>query len=193
MSEKPLLNEMELINRARKGSVDAFEQLVLNYQDRLYRFLLVRAPCQADAEDALQEAFVAAFRYLPSYRPRYKFSTWLFTIAVRQLGKMKRSLKATDVLPDSLVSDEPGPQQLGIQTDDRRSLWQTARDHLGDAQFTALWLFYVEDMPIAEIAIAMKRPVSWVKVNLMRARKRLSKALQDVNFEHSVISGEVTL
>lgn len=193
MPENPLQNEMELISRAQKGSIDAFEQLVLSYQDRLYRFLLVRASCRADAEDALQEAFVAAFRYLPSYREQYQFSTWLFTIAVRQLGKMKRSPAVVDVALDSIISDEPGPQQLGIQTQHRQSLWQTAKQHLGDAQFIALWLFYVEDMPVAEIAIAMKRPVSWVKVNLMRARRRLSHVLQNTNFEHSAIRGEVTL
>lgn len=193
MSEKPQNNESDLIGRARRGSVDAFEQLVLIYQDRLYRFLLVRAASRADAEDALQEAFVAAFKYLPSYKPRYRFSTWLFTIAVRQLTKLKQSPADTGTIPESIVSDDPGPQQLGIQTERRESLWQTAKAHLGDAQFTALWLFYVEDMPIAEIGIAMKRPVSWVKVNLMRARQRLSKALQETNFEHSAIRREVTL
>ncbi len=193
MSGNQLNNEIELIDRARKGSVDAFEQLVLIYQDRLYRFLLVRAASRADAEDALQEAFVAAFRYLSSYRKQYRFSTWLFTIAVRQLGRLKQSTMDIEPLPDSIISDELGPQQLGIQTEHRQSLWQTARAHLGDAQFTALWLFYVEDMPIAEIGIAMKRPVSWVKVNLMRARQRLSQALQDTNFEHSATRGEVTV
>jgi RNA polymerase sigma-70 factor (ECF subfamily) len=193
MPRDSLLNEVELIGRARQGSIDAFEQLVFNYQDRLYRFLLLRASCKADAEDALQETFVAAFRYLPSYRKRYKFSTWLFTIAVRQLGKMKRTAMDTEAPVDSMISDEPGPQQLGIQSEFRQSLWQTAKNHLGEAQFTALWLFYVEDMPVAEVAIAMKRPVSWVKVNLMRARRRLSQALQDRNFEHATIRGEVTL
>jgi RNA polymerase sigma-70 factor (ECF subfamily) len=193
MPQDSLHNEIELIGRARQGSIDAFEQLVLNYQDRLYRFLLLRASCKADAEDALQETFVAAFRYLPSYRKRYKFSTWLFTIAVRQLAKMNRAPIDTEASMDSIISDDPGPQQLGIQTEHRQSLWQAAKNHLGEAQFTALWLFYVEDMPVAEIAIAMKRPVSWVKVNLMRARRRLSQALQDTSFEHATIRGEVTL
>ena len=61
--------------------VGAFEQLVFHYQDRLYRFLLARAISRADAEDALQETFAAAFRYISGYRSRYRFSTWLYTIA----------------------------------------------------------------------------------------------------------------
>ena len=86
MTEGTSSAELELINRARNGSVEAFEQLVTNYQDRLFRLLLVRASNRADAEDALQETFVAAYKYLSSYRPAYSFSTWLFTIALRQLA-----------------------------------------------------------------------------------------------------------
>ena len=82
---------------------------------------------------------------------------------------------------------------LGIQIEQQRSTWQTARSCLGDAQFTALWLFYAEDMPLSEIGKVMKRPVSWVKVNLMRARRRLSKELQDYRFESVASGNEVTL
>ncbi|MDX2427493.1 MAG: sigma-70 family RNA polymerase sigma factor [Xanthomonadales bacterium] len=192
MSVLELQSELELIDRARQGSVDAFEQLVLHYQDRLYRFLLVRADNRADAEDVLQETFVAVFKYLPSYRPKYRFSTWLFTIAVRQLGRQRQSPGTADSL-DSIACGLVGPEQLGIQIEQQRSMWQTARSCLGDAQFTALWLFYVEDMPLAEIGKVMKRPVSWVKVNLMRARRRLSKELQDYRFESAASSNEVTL
>lgn len=77
---------------------------------------------------------------------------------------------------------------MGIQSQHRESIWQAARDCLSDIQFTTLWLFYVEDMPLVEIGKAVKRPVSWVKVNLMRARRRLSRS----NFAHVVPQGEVT-
>lgn len=182
-----------IIDRAREGSVDAFEQLVFHYQDRLYRFLLVRATSRADAEDALQEAFVAAFRFLPSYRSRYRFSTWLFTIAIRQLGRINQQQSIVMELPDAISCDKPGPEQLGMESQHRESIWQTARECLSDIQFTALWLFYVEGMSVLEIGSVVKRPASWVKVNLMRARRRLSGALQTSNFDHSATQGEVTL
>ena len=184
---------MELIDRALGGSVDAFEQLVLHYQDRLYRFLLVRANSTADAEDVLQETFVAAYKYLPGYRKKYRFSTWLFTIAVRQLGRQrKHGMKSVD-LPDSISCPQAGPEELGIEMEQRRSLWQIARSSLGEAQFTALWLFYVEELPLVEIGKVMKRPVSWVKVNLMRARRRLSKEVRGLNLTPVVSRKEVTL
>ena len=193
MSTQELPAEQELINRARNGSVDAFEQLVLHYQDRLYRFLLARTANPSDAEDALQEAFVSAFKYLSSYQSRFRFSTWLFTIALRQLSRQRRQPSEPMDLIDSLACGQAGPEQLGIDKEHRSSLWHTARTCLNGAQFTALWLFYVEDMPIADIARIMKRPSGWVKVNLMRARRRLSKELQEHHFEAAVSSQEVTL
>jgi RNA polymerase sigma-70 factor (ECF subfamily) len=193
VSSQELKSELELIDRARAGSVDAFEQLVLCYQDRLYRFLLVRANNRADAEDVLQETFVAVFKYLPGFRKKYRFSTWLFTIALRQLGRQRRQPKESSVSPDSVASLHAGPEQLGIEMEQRSSLWQTAKTCLGEAQFTALWLFYVEDMPLVEIGKVMKRPTGWVKVNLMRARRRLSKELEIHHVQPVVSRKEVTL
>ena len=185
--------ELELIDRARLGSVDAFEQLLTHYQDRIYRFLLVRAASRADAEDVLQDTFVAVFKYLPTYQSRYRFSTWLFTIALRQLGKQRRHPAQSVDMPDSVASNQAGPEQQGIEMERRLSLWQTARTCLGEAQFTALWLFYIEDMSLAEIGKTMKRPVSWVKVNLMRARQRMFKVLREQDFDPTVSCNEATL
>lgn len=184
---------MELIDRAKQGSVDAFEQLVLQYQDRLYRFLLVRANNRADAEDVLQETFVAAFRYLSGYKSKYRFSTWLFTIAVRQLSRQLKQSVYSVGLQDTVICPQAGPEQIEMNMEQRRSLWQTARSCLSDAQFTALWLFYVEDLPLIEIGKIMKRPVSWVKVNLMRARRRLSREASGEQFAPVVTREEVTL
>jgi len=193
VSAQELKSELELIDRAQEGSVDAFEQLVLCYQDRLYRFLLVRANSRADAEDVLQETFVAVFKYLPGFRKKYRFSTWLFTIGLRQLGRQRRQRTESSVSPDSIASLHAGPEQHGIEMEQRSSLWQTAKTCLGEAQFTALWLFYVEDMPLVEIGKVMKRPAGWVKVNLMRARRRLSKELEIHHLKPVVSRKEVTL
>jgi RNA polymerase sigma-70 factor (ECF subfamily) len=188
-----LPGERELIESAQQGSVSAFEKLVFHYQDRLYRFLLARAANRSDAEDALQESFAAAFKYLSGYKPRYQFSTWLFTIAIRKLYQSNR--RQTEPLEKSamVVCQQPGPEQQGIAFETRHSIWKTAKTCLNDPQFTALWLFYVEELPYREIGAAMNRPVSWVKVNLMRARRRLSRELREDKFEYTVSHKEVTL
>ena len=188
-----LPGEKELIESAQRGSVDAFEKLVFHYQDRLLRFLLVKAPTRPDAEDALQDTFAAAFRYLASYKSRYRFSTWLFTIAIRELCKTGRSQTEPLERPASVVCQQAGPEQLGIRSQTWQSIWKTARACLSESQFTAMWLYYAEDLPQKEIAAAMKRPVSWVKVNLMRGRRSLLRELREEETEYSVSHKEVTL
>lgn len=193
MTNLHLTGELELIDRACGGSVDAFEKIVLHYQDRLFRFLLVRAGNRSDAEDVLQETFVSAFKYLSSYRRKYQFSTWLFTIAIRQLASLKgKQIPTGETLPESIDSAEPGPEKLGIQEQLSHSLWKTARQNLNESQFAALWLFYVEEMSLADIGKTLGRPSTWVKVNLMRARRRLSRELESDAIETSIPIRELT-
>lgn len=182
-----------MIESAQRGSVNAFEKLVFHYQDRLFRFLLVRAATRSDAEDALQETFAAAFKYLSSYKNRYQFSTWLFTIAIRELYRSGDAQTESLEKPASVVCQRSGPEQLGIQLQTRQSIWKTAKSCLSESQFTALWLYYAEELPHKEIGAIVKRPVSWVKVNLMRARRRLLRELREEKFEYTLSHEEVTL
>ena len=63
--------DAELVSQAQSGSASAFERLVERDPERLFRFLLTRCASRADAEDALQDTFVNAFRYLGTYNPRW--------------------------------------------------------------------------------------------------------------------------
>ena len=136
------------------------------------RFLLTRCSNRADAEDALQDTFVNAYRYLHSYDERWRFSTWIYRIGLRNLSR--DGLPAAPV--DELCSDAD-PLRDCIAQSDRENLWLTARRVLSAEACTALWLRYVEDMSIKDIATAMERSVSWTKVSLLRSRGRLGVVL----------------
>ena len=84
-----MAGELQLIEAAKAGSVEAFTDLVRAYRERLLRFLVTRCASVADAEDALQDTLIAAYRYLHSYDPRWRFSTWLYRIAIRNAGKLR--------------------------------------------------------------------------------------------------------
>ncbi|MDH3909427.1 MAG: RNA polymerase subunit sigma-24, partial [Gammaproteobacteria bacterium] len=73
-----MTDELQLIAAAKAGSADAFCDLARRYRERLLRFLLTRCANYADAEDVLQDSLISAFRYLHSYDPRWRFSTWLY-------------------------------------------------------------------------------------------------------------------
>ncbi len=172
------------INRALDGSVGDFEHLVTRYEDRLYRFLLARTGQVADAEDVLQETFVAAYTYLYSFKSKYSFSTWLYTIALRKLGKTRvanarAGTLTADPQPESntsLLADTPPDTPFAaLEPSDRLELWLLIKRCLGTRQFDLIWLYYVESLSVQELSTAMKRSASWVKINLHRARQKLSR------------------
>ena len=82
-------DELKLIDAAKAGSVTAFTELVCRYREGLLRYLLTRCSSYADAEDALQDTLIHAYKYLHSYDPRCGFSTWLYRIAIRNAGKLR--------------------------------------------------------------------------------------------------------
>jgi RNA polymerase sigma-70 factor, ECF subfamily len=170
--------DAELVSRAQGGSAAAFERLVERYHERLFRFLITRCATRADAEDALQDTFVKAFRYLDTYNPRWQFSTWLYRIAIRNAANIasRNPMRGAEV--DTEVADDaPGLLQECIRESERENLWLTAKRLLPDEMYAAMWFRYAEDMPVKEISKALGRPQAWTRVSLLRARKRLAAEL----------------
>jgi len=170
--------ELELIEAAKAGSAEAFADLVRSYRGRLLRFLLTRCRSYADAEDALQDTLINAYRYLHTYNSRWRFSTWLYRIAVRNAQNV-RSVNA--VALDDLSDAESDPLLQCIAASETTNLWSSARRLLKEDVFAAMWLRYAEDMSINDISQALNRSVSWTKVNLLRARKVLDAELNSQN------------
>lgn len=168
-------SEQQLIEAAKQGSVAAFTALVSAHRERLLRFLLTRCASYADAEDALQDTLMSAYRYLHSYNPRWRFTTWLYRIALRNAARITPSTSA-DL--DDLVSHETDPLSACIAQSDRENLWVNARRLLSNEVYTAMWLRYVEDMSVNDISAVLERSGSWTKVNLLRARKALDAELK---------------
>ena len=167
-------SEQQLIAAAKQGSVEAFTALVGAHRERLLRFLVTRCSSYADAEDALQDTLMSAYRYLNSYNARWRFSTWLYRIALRNAAKITPSTSAE---LDDLCSDEDGPLRQCIAATERENLWLSARRMLSNEVYSAMWLRYVEDMSVNDISALLERSVSWTKVNLLRGRKKLDAEL----------------
>lgn len=169
-----MLTDEQLVEASLNGKATAFDELVDRYQERLLRFLLTRSATHADAEDAIQDTFINAYRYLASFDSRWRFSTWIYRIALRNLARQKR--------PDWSESDETlvgtdDPLQNCIDSSERDNVWVTARQLLSDEAYSAMWLRYVEDLSVKDISRALDKTQSWTKVNLLRGRRRLSDAL----------------
>lgn len=165
-----MADEAKLIVAAKAGSADAFCGLAELYRERLLRFLLTRCASFADAEDVLQDTLIAAFRYIHSYDARWRFSTWLYRIAIRNAAKL-RGPEVVEI--GELRDEENDPLQQCIADSETENLWVSARRMLTDEVFTAMWLRYAEDMSVNDISTSLDRSVSWTKVNLMRGRRAL--------------------
>ena len=178
------LSDEELATQAATGSRSSFEELIFRYSSRLFYFLRYRFQTDQDIEDLVQETFLKAFRNIQRFNPERKFSTWLYTIAIRQAISRFRSEKKRSTSLDP-ASSPPDPQDIVIQKEESQNLWETA-SKLGERQYEALWLHYGEDIPIKEMAkILNKKPIT-VRVLLHRARLNLGKRM-----DRSITSGKL--
>jgi RNA polymerase sigma-70 factor, ECF subfamily len=187
-------SDEELACQAQRGCVSSLDRLLRRFQGPLLQFLRHQG-AGADAEDLLQETFLRAYENLHRYNNNWPFSSWLFTIARRVGINHHRGarLKMDDCPMNSVASTVPEPWRTVASTEDRVRLWDVAACVLSEEQTTALWLHYVEEMPIQEIARVLERTRSSVKVLLFRARKRLLPILHEMNESHEDFRNEIPL
>ncbi len=185
-----LLGDEELALRAQAGCAQSFEELVRRYQVPTLHFLQ-RLGAGGEAEDLLQETFVRAYRNLGQYRPKWRFVTWLFTIARRvRLNHQRRQIpEARGEAVEGMASPGPGPPELAAAAEDRQRLWDLAARILSHEECSALWLFYVEEMSAREIAAVLERSWVSIKTMLFRARRRMLEFLADRQDPHPLQSG----
>lgn len=169
----------QLVEASLSGSDVAFDELVVRYQERLLRFLLTRSASREDAEDAIQDTFISAYRYLYSFNARWRFSTWLYRIALRNVASHAIGQGPGDDGLDTVAATSGDPLQACLDAADRSNVWLTAKSVLPDDAYAAMWLRYVEDMPVKDVARVLDKSVSWAKVTLMRGRRRLESELSE--------------
>lgn len=175
--------ERDLIRRAAKGDKDAAGTLIRGHQPSLYAYLLRMSGRPDVAEDTVQEAFVRALTHLDRFDERYRFSTWLFTIARRLYVNACQKLKPaydTDIV-SSRSGRWTGPEDLVANSDamlHAKADLQVALMGLSAEQREVIVLFHQLDWPIALIAQHMSMPEGTVKSHLHRGRRRLRVTLE---------------
>jgi RNA polymerase sigma-70 factor, ECF subfamily len=170
------LTDEDLAHRAQRGCRESFDELMKRYQAPILHFLRGRT-APAEAEDLLQESFLRAFRKLDRYRSDWSVRTWLFTIARRVCIDSGRRARATVQFAEEVCDTAPDSATVAADNEERRTLWAEARRLLSEIEQTALWLHYVQDMPIREVAGVISRSPTATKVLMFRARRTLAEHL----------------
>ena len=166
--------DTELIPRILSGDARAMETLMRRHNRTLYRTARAILRDDAEAEDAVQEAYLKAYRALGTFRGESKLSTWLVRITANEaLMRHRRNARAamasTDVEPDSLASDEAGPERDAERGEARRLL-ETHIDALPDPFRAVFVLRAVEELTVEETAAALGIPDATVRTRYFRAR-----------------------
>lgn len=182
--------ELGLIRRAKRGDREALVALIETHRRSLHHFLLRLSRREDVAEDIGQEALVRVLRHLDRFDERFRFSTWLFTIArrlwINHIQKF-RPLSDTDTVGGrASVSDEAPELDLQELRAIASSSIDEAMDVLNPQQREVVDLFHRRGLPIQEIASRLAIPNGTVKSHLFRARRRLGAALADDDVFRSV-------
>ncbi len=190
------LEDKELAALASKGREMAFRELLSRYERPLFSLIYRMVRDRTLAEDLAQEAFIRAFNAIGSYKPKYKFSSWIFKIAnnhtIDHLRKRKLETVSIDGSPHARNEDEEAQTRLVVESQEEapdqfveaRELGgqiEEAIGHLRPEYQTAVLLRHVEGYTYDEIAEIMDLPLGTVKTYLHRARGELKGLLAHVD------------
>jgi RNA polymerase sigma-70 factor (ECF subfamily) len=178
--------DITLLERARDGDLEAFNDLVTLYQDQLFALVVRMVPDRDQASDAVQEAFFSAYRNLTSFRGG-SVKSWLNRICVNAAMDQQRAKKRRPVQPYPELDDETWQPPAGIEADPERTAIDGERTRIlgralaeiTDDQRAAIVLYDVEGYDYAEIAEMTGVSLGTVKSRIHRGRLALRGLLED--------------
>ena len=188
---EPAVDDAELARRIAGGDEAAFEGVMRRHNGALYRVARAILKNDADAEDVLQESYLAAYRHIADFRADAKLSTWLTRIVVNQALARRRSrhrarivVPFSDLHADELMAEEPvdidgldsSPEQSTTRAEFRRLLERKIED-LPMAFRTVYVLRDIDELSGAETAECLSISEATVRTRLFRARGLLRESL----------------
>jgi RNA polymerase sigma-70 factor (ECF subfamily) len=181
--------DVELAARAANGDEAAFETIMRRHNRLLFRTARSILKDDAETEDALQEAYLRAWRALASFRADAKLSTWLVRIVINEcFGRLRRhgaqvipldaAIEWSEHQTEAWMEDDPDqrPDRVAMRGEVRR-LMEARIDTLPDAFRTVFMLRAVEELSVEEIAVVMEIPEATVRTRFFRARGLLREGL----------------
>jgi RNA polymerase sigma-70 factor (ECF subfamily) len=174
-----VVTDAELVARTLAGRTEAFDDLVARYHERCLRFAVHMVGSAADAEDAVQDAFIRAYRGLARYREQQQFGAWLFRILANRCrtALAARKRREARVIADSAAVERSSsasapPVDAGIAL-------RAALAALDPEQREAFLLHFAEGLGYTEMAEITGAGESALKMRVKRARDRMRALLEE--------------
>ena len=185
--------DLHIIRRVLNGEQRAYAQLVDRHKDRAMTLAVRLLKNRDEAEEAVQDAFVRAFRALAAFQGKSSFSTWLyrivFNVCSTQLSKRKKEPIFSSTADDSdmgmdIADDEETPD-VRLEENEFRDVVLQEIDVMNEEYAAILTLFYIQDLGYDEIVDVTGLPLGTVKNRLFRARTQLRKTvLKKLELKH---------
>ena len=183
--------EGDLVRRARRGDLDAYDELVKRYQERIYATIYHMTSNHEDANDLAQESFIKAYSALKSFKGGSSFYTWLYRIAVNKTINFLKQRKNrvhmslndldfnTENNPDlvALISDKTPRRAAGLK--ELQEKLNAAMLKLSESHRLVVALHDVQGMSHEEVAQVMGCNIGTVRSRLFYARQQLQSLLTD--------------
>jgi RNA polymerase sigma-70 factor (ECF subfamily) len=181
--------EDETVARARDGDLEAFRSLVEHHSRDVFRLAFRMTRNEMDAEDAVQETFLRAYKKLSSFDGRASFSTWLYRVtantSIDVLRRRRRDDSRSSSLDDDTVyapepaSHSPAPDRLLFNREVKERL-RGALDELSELERAAFVMRHFENFSLEEIGSALGLRTSATKQAVFRAVKKVRRTLEPV-------------
>lgn len=194
------MSDSDLICRVLQGNTACYREIVLKYQQHIFRLCMGFTHCKEDAEDLCQEAFINAFRSLNRFKGQSEFSTWLYRIAVNVCLNFRRRAnnKRTFLIGGTLDAIDQTVNNQRIQDAPDQSVFEkeiaealhTGIALLPEKQRVAFILFHYQMLPQKEVAAVLGSTTGAVEQLLQRAKGHLRKKLQ-VFYRENVRAGHL--
>lgn len=184
-TDDALADDRTLARQVAAGDRRAFDALMRRYNRRLYRLARAALRDDAEAEDALQDAYLAAFRSIGQYRADASLSTWLSRIVLNEcLARIRKNVRRQNVIPlvmsddmDTIAGDEHGRPDREFGRSEMRALIERKLDELPTDLRVAFVLRAVEELTVEETAACLGVREATVRSRHFRARGLLRESL----------------
>ena len=186
-------DDTDVVKASQHGDQIAFALLVQRHQHRVFALSVRMLQDPEEANEATQEAFLAAWQGLPAFRGDALFSSWLYRITyhccVRVLDLRKREHLLQEVMQAEQTRSEMGKEQQAMQNierHDQQDMLQKNLEHLPAKYRMVLRLRYLQDRTYEEMADILAMPIGTIKTHLFRAKRLLKERLIALHLESTV-------
>ena len=181
--------DKEIIERVKSGEKEAYDLLVLKYQQRVINLISRFVKNHSDALDVSQETFIKAYRALPNFRGDSAFYTWLYRIAVNtaknHLTVQSRKITKSDydvadieqIEGNMSLTEQTTPESLIVKDELQETILKTI-ENLPEDLKSAIMLREIEGLSYEEIAEVMECPVGTVRSRIFRAREMIDSKIK---------------